>query len=467
MRKIIIYIFILVSLFILISCQNQNASTTITVRYYFENLENEEYTLKETVNIDSFVGKTISFTPEENEGFSLNENISILTGKATEDESFMLHLYYDRLLYTIEFYDNDMLDKKIEAKYGALLVVEDLQKDGYSFEGWSIEGALTELNSPVNSDLKLTAVWKEFDAINITLYDELTILSTFTIGYATKLELDDLVKEGYRFLGWKERGEEEFFDLSSPITHDLELEAIFKEINSSYTGYYEGADNLEEAELVLFLHELLNRTYHGITYGNVRYRLADTDKDPNNSQNVILIYLATSVSNVWDSGATWNREHVWPQSLLGAKATNSVTNIASDLHNLKPADPAENARRSNKFFGTSSGTYEPRDEVKGDVARILFYMDVMYEQLSLIHANSGGALQMGNLEKLLEWHDLDPVDDFEMNRNNKIEDFQGNRNPFIDHPEFVGKIYQTNNVEIDLYIPEGIFSYMVLEQSSI
>lgn len=247
----------------------------------------------------------------------------------------------------------------------------------------------------------------------------------------------------------------------------MELEAIFKEINSFYTGYYEGADNLEETELVLFLHELLNRTYHGITYGNVRYRLADTDKDPNNSQNVILIYLATSVSNVWDSGATWNREHVWPQSLLGAKATNSVTNIASDLHNLKPADPDENALRSNKFFGTTSGTYEPRDEVKGDVARMLFYMDVMYEQLSLIHANSGGALQMGNLEKLLEWHDLDPVDDFEMNRNNKIEDFQGNRNPFIDHPEFVGKIYQTNNVVIDLYIPQGIFSYMVLEQSSI
>jgi endonuclease I len=171
--------------------------------------------------------------------------------------------------------------------------------------------------------------------------------------------------------------------------------------------------------------------------------LDETDRDPNQSGNLILVYLGTSVSGVWDSGNTWNREHVWPQSLLGVSADNSTVNSASDLHNLKPSDPAENSSRGNKFFGnsTTSQTYEPRDEVKGDIARILFYMDIMYDELSLIEANEGNTYQMGNLDALLAWHIEDPVDDFEMYRNQKIEAFQGNRNPFIDHPEFADKIY--------------------------
>ncbi len=193
--------------------------------------------------------------------------------------------------------------------------------------------------------------------------------------------------------------------------------------------------------------------------------LDDTDVDPNNTSKVILIYLGTSVSGVWDGnpGAAWNREHVWPQSKLGGKADNDVINIASDLHNLKPSNPSTNSSRGNKFFGTETGAYEPRDAVKGDIARILFYMDVMYNGLSLISANSGGSLQMGNLDKLLEWHVLDPVDEFEMYRNNKIETYQGNRNPFIDHQEFVDKIYGTNDDTLSFEMPSAILGTMIFD----
>jgi endonuclease I len=176
------------------------------------------------------------------------------------------------------------------------------------------------------------------------------------------------------------------------------------------------------------------------SYDDVRYMLDDTDKDPNNPNNVILVYLGTSVDSTWDFGATWNREHVWPQSLLGVDA--GGTNAASDLHNLKPADPNTNSSRGNKYFDntTTAESYAPRDEVKGDIARILFYMEVMYDIYTLINGTPT-VYQMAMLDTLISWHDIDPVDDFESNRNDIIFGFQGNRNPFIDYPEFYTLIY--------------------------
>jgi endonuclease I len=107
------------------------------------------------------------------------------------------------------------------------------------------------------------------------------------------------------------------------------------------------------------------------------------------------------------------------------------------MHNLKPSDTAENSRRGNLPFGymTGSGVYEPHDDVKGDVARILFYMATMYLDLNI----ESGIL--GDLDVLLEWHQNDPVDDFERNRNEVIYSHQGNRNPFIDYPFLAEEIW--------------------------
>lgn len=201
-----------------------------------------------------------------------------------------------------------------------------------------------------------------------------------------------------------------------------------------YTGIYSGVEGLSGSALENALYDVITDTFVGKTYGDARYILDETDQDPTNPNNVILVYLQVSRSGEWNcsSGCVWNREHVWPQSLLGVSASNGTVNAASDLHNLKPSDPNENGSRGSLPFGTTGGTYEPPNEVKGDIARIVFYVSVMYD-LNLSN--------VGNITLFLEWNEQDPVDDFEMNRNDVIESYQSNRNPFIDHPEFAELIW--------------------------
>jgi endonuclease I len=210
--------------------------------------------------------------------------------------------------------------------------------------------------------------------------------------------------------------------------------------------YYSSASGLTGNQLKLQLRTIIRAGFVAISYGESRYILDDTDRDPNNANNVILIYRGTSVSGVWDGGITWNREHVWPQSLLGVDVNNDSKNVGSDLQNLKPANPSENSSRSNKYFAdtTTSISYAPRQEVKGDIARILFYMVIMYDYLTLVNVTGTqepALYQMAQLNLLLLWHTLDPVDDFERNRNEIIFSYQKNRNPFIDYPEFVNMIW--------------------------
>lgn len=350
-----------------------------TVNYYYENINDYDFTLVDSIDIEDVVGKNVFINPDIQEGFIINNELSVTTGTISDEEKLELSIYYQRKTYAVILYDQENVLEELTVKHGHILSIDNPQK------------------------------------------------------------------EDYDFLEWRKQNETSAFDLSTPVTSDLHLNAIFKAIDDPYTysGYYEGADGLEDEQLIQFLNQLLNSSYDGVTYGDARYMLDDTDKDPNQSSNLILVYLGTSVSGIWDSGNTWNREHVWPQSFLGVSADNSTVNSASDLHNLKPSDPSENSSRGNKYYGneTNALTYEPRDAVKGDVARILFYMDIMYDELSLISANEGLVYQMGNLDVLLEWHKADPVDDFEMYRNEKIQTYQGNRNPFIDHPEFADKIY--------------------------
>ena len=205
--------------------------------------------------------------------------------------------------------------------------------------------------------------------------------------------------------------------------------------------YYYSAQGLTGNALFLELRDIVNTGFVGISYGDARYILDESDADPNNPNNVILVYLGTSVSGFWD-GTTWNREHVWPQSLLGVDVDNNDINVGTDLQNLKPANPSENSSRSNKYFDnvTTSSSYEPRDEVKGDVARILLYMWTKWDFLTLVDSNPS-TYQMAMLTVLLQWHEIDPVDDFERNRNEVIYSYQKNRNPYIDYPEFVELIW--------------------------
>jgi len=209
------------------------------------------------------------------------------------------------------------------------------------------------------------------------------------------------------------------------------------------TEYYASASGLSGNALLLELRSIINTGMVKFSYGDARYILAETDRDPLNPDNVILIYLGTSVSGTWDGGITWNREHVWPQSLMmTSDLTNTSKNIGSDLHNLKPANPNANSSRGNNYFDESLLILgnPVRTEVRGDIARILFYMVVMYDYLNLVNTTPT-LYQMAMLDILIQWHEDDPVDDFERNRNNVIYSYQHNRNPFIDYPEFVDLIF--------------------------
>ncbi|MDT7723810.1 MAG: hypothetical protein QOI21_386 [Actinomycetota bacterium] len=228
-----------------------------------------------------------------------------------------------------------------------------------------------------------------------------------------------------------------------------------------YDGtYYRDAIGRTGTALKSTLHQIIS-TNTKLTYDEVWNALKDTDQDPNNSANVILLYSGRSQSKTTNGGGVndWNREHVWAKS-HGDFGT--ATGPGTDIHHLRPEDVTVNADRGNKDFDlggsavaeapgslTDADSFEPRNAVKGDVARMILYMAVRYDGGDGFadlepnnNVNNGSAPNIGRLSVLLQWNTQDPPDAFEKRRNQVIYDtYQHNRNPFIDHPEWVGSIW--------------------------
>ncbi|MFW6319305.1 MAG: endonuclease [Bacillota bacterium] len=289
------------------------------------------------------------------------------------------------------------------------------------------------------------------DTVIYSVGDEWTGAACSVLNLNTEVETDDCEREGsvdtstpgeYFVTYYKVDSVGNY--ASETVTEVVLTDASLLDID--YTGYYDGIEGLYGEDLLLELRNIINDGFVGVSYGDSRYILDETDQDPDNSDNLILVYDGTSINSGWDAGATWNREHVWPQSYLVDSASNSAINHASDLHNLKPADPGENSSRGNKYFDwtETSETYEPRDDVKGDIARIMFYMTIMYDEYELVNTYPVDN-EMGHLDTLVEWHYFDPVDAFEENRNEIIYDYQFNRNPLIDHPHLLELLYFDND----------------------
>lgn len=236
--------------------------------------------------------------------------------------------------------------------------------------------------------------------------------------------------------------------------------------------YYLSAKELIGNPLTLELRTLVNASKSLLTYGDIRYQLEVVDRDLNDNTKLLGLYNGVLLNATWDAGDTWDREHVWPNSRLGVpRISNTQRGIASDLHNLRAATGSINSSKSDRFFSagsgiastTNDGGFYPGDDYKGDVARILFYMVVTYDYLVLtddlailldesFHYTEEGA-RMGQLSLLLAWHKEDPVSAFEISRNEKIYTAQGNRNPFIDRPEFVHLIWENKTIA-DLEKPD-------------
>ena len=226
-------------------------------------------------------------------------------------------------------------------------------------------------------------------------------------------------------------------------------------------GYYSTAQGKTGAALLAALDRIVCRA-RVLGYDAARDSMYARVEDPDNDDLLADVYIgrvATINSRATAAAANFNTEHSWPQS-RGAQTDPAM----SDIHHLFPADEGANSRRSNLPFGVVVGTptwtspdpdgdgdvskqgrnagnievFEPRNAKKGDIARAIFYFYVRYNS----RRTPNFTLENFNIEEatLIQWSAADPPDAFERQRNSLAFRAQGNRNPFIDHPEYVAAI---------------------------
>ena len=281
------------------------------------------------------------------------------------------------------------------------------------------------------------------------------------------------------------------------IALQADYTASFTIASGTLSGYYSQVNTSSAEQLRCSLHQTIKgHTIYPYSGGaqNTWTILEIAQQDPNDPAKMIDVYRNRSYAAPGDrdgtgSGITYNREHTWPNSLGFADSSLAAY---TDTHMLWLSDKTQNADRGNKpyaycasgcteltteannGFGGGSGTYpgnsnwykgpdgntgsfEVWDHRKGDVARSIFYMAIRYEgiaaeaahdgvipdleltddrNLITIRPNSDPKAYMGLLTDLLAWSTQDPPDAAEVARNDVIQSFQGNRNPFIDHPEW-------------------------------
>ncbi len=221
-----------------------------------------------------------------------------------------------------------------------------------------------------------------------------------------------------------------------------------------YTGSYtfDLLADKNESDLLRSLRELMTSTHKKESdYDDCRDLAVKTDCENGNGK-VLLIYSSYSATrSQFHSSNGWNREHVWPKSLGGFDQND---NVGADLHHIRPSDARINSTRNNNKYGNTNGGkavygcsatnnvlggyyangyFEPLDNVKGDVARICLYIYVRYGGEWSKCSKITNVFQ--SVDVLLEWMAEDPVDTWEMGRNEVVAAYQGNRNVFIDYPE--------------------------------
>ncbi len=244
-------------------------------------------------------------------------------------------------------------------------------------------------------------------------------------------------------------------------------------------GYYDSANGLSGEALRSELHNII-KNHTSISYNALWNAYKTTDIKPNGK--VWDIYSNCGFNFTSDQCGTYsnicdcyNREHTVPQSWF-----NSASPMVSDIFHVLPTDGKVNGYRSNYPYGEcANGTvyglgklgtstfpgyhsivFEPADEYKGDIARIYFYMATRY--MNIIQnwggeSFSGNNLSVWTQNLMVKWHLMDPVSQKEIDRNNKIyTNYQHNRNPYVDHPEWVAEIWGDGSAVVD---PQNYSAY--------
>ena len=223
------------------------------------------------------------------------------------------------------------------------------------------------------------------------------------------------------------------------------------------TSYYSSIESSGHAPTLRDIQEVISRTHRPLGYNDARDGMFQLVFDTDGDDSVADIYTGRIIRGIGGYkdafSAGMNTEHTWPQSL-------GATGIGrSDLHQLMPSDSKVNSRRGNMPYGEvvteywhggeivtsrqgldSSGheVFEPPNRMKGDIARALLYFYTRYNHTGLSRfSTTNFAIE---LPFLLKWHVMDPVDATEMDRNDAVYSIQGNRNPFIDNPDWVNTL---------------------------
>jgi endonuclease I len=245
-------------------------------------------------------------------------------------------------------------------------------------------------------------------------------------------------------------------------------------VTAQPANYYNSANGLTGNQLKVALHNII-KGHSSISYSQLWNAFWSTDNKgngivwdmysdkPNGTPPYVYYLGQDQCGNFSGEGDCYNREHSWPSSWF-----NDQTTPRTDLHHIFPTDGYVNNRRGNYAFGevgsvswTSqngsklgtcktpgfSGTaFEPIDEYKGDFARAIMYMSVRYYSedgsWSSSDMTTKSEIKPWAIDMLLRWNELDPVSEKEKLRNEAIyDDYQHNRNPFVDHPEYARMIW--------------------------
>ena len=216
-------------------------------------------------------------------------------------------------------------------------------------------------------------------------------------------------------------------------------------------------DSVPSSALYKELKSLMTTNHKTITsYNDTRdlFKYTDVENSGKTSNKISSFYSGTGIGPAWDSGATWNREHTWPNSKGDASG-----NGENDIFMLRPTSKSENSSRGNKAYGETNSTsyYNPNSEsggkhdLRGDVARIMLFVYCRWGNTSAMWGASG---VMESREVLLKWVEEDPVDTWELGRNDSTQSITGTRNVFVDYPELIFIMFG-EDVPADYPSPSG------------
>ena len=393
--------------------------------------------------------------------------------RVIEEEDFVfdfsINIYRDFYLFAryIEESESDMINILLFGIEGDVIGTDQIEKnsvytitinttiDGYIFLGWFLDSTFTSLylnDVVLKTDTSIYGKWV-LDSVSTYLVTFIAKDGGIFFQYLTESGSKVLLPPfntkiyGFDFSGW-------YTTDSFSTTFNFELFTVTTNLNiyglwllSSvisdhypYEGNYYDSINInmwnssQSTKLMTLLELQAPKTYSSSWWTPVEYS-CESQFD---TSSVTLIYTSTTVSKTDHS--SWNKEHVWPQSLM-------PSSIGGDLHNLWACNPGVNSSRGNKTFDSGTGlhhslgssTYYPGDAWVGVVARTCMYMAYRYSSVSSMMVLS----KLIPVSLALQWNEQAPVTKWEMNHNDALynNDFQKNRNPFIDHPELAFLIY--------------------------